>query len=122
VRLSLIQLSAFRRKWDQLKLTDDDLRELEMSIVADPTRPPVMRGTGGLRKVRFAPTASGAGKSGGIRVCYAYLPQFELVYLCAVFAKDEQANLTNEDRNQYRAVLEEFERYLRENWAKGWTP
>jgi hypothetical protein len=50
------------------------------------------------------------------------LPQFELVYLCAVFAKDEQANLTNEDRNQYRAVLEEFERYLRENWAKGWTP
>jgi hypothetical protein len=76
----------------------------------------------GLRKIRFAPGGWGAGKSGGVRVCYAYFPRYGLVYLCAVFAKDGQANLSNEERNEYRTVLEMFERYLRENWTKVWAP
>jgi hypothetical protein len=74
--LSLIQLSEFRNNWNRLKLTDDDLRRLEAEILIDPESPPVMRGTGGLRKMRFAPPSSGGGKSGGIRVCYAYFPEF----------------------------------------------
>jgi hypothetical protein len=56
--LSLIQLSAFRSNWKRLKLTDDDLRALESAILADPAGAPIMRGTGGLRKIRFAPASS----------------------------------------------------------------
>ena len=105
-----------------MKLTDDHLRALESLIAAAPADPPVMRGTGGLRKIRFAPGTGNRGKSGGARACYAYFEEFGLVYLCAVFPKNDKANLSAAERAAYRSVLEAFHRYLRENWKKGWTP
>jgi hypothetical protein len=90
VELSFIQLSAFASNWKRMKLGDDDLRSLESAIAEAPGRAPVMSGTGGLRKIRFA-TQFGSGKSGGARVCYAYFADFHLVYLCAVFPKNEKA-------------------------------
>jgi hypothetical protein len=80
VELSFIQLTAFASNWKRMKLTDDDLRALEFAIATAPDAPPVMRGTGGLRKIRFAPGRARAGKSGGARVCYAYFGEFGLVY------------------------------------------
>jgi hypothetical protein len=122
MRLSFIQLAGFRANWNRLKMTDDDLRDLEAAILAGPSRPPIMRGTGGLRKIRFASERASAGKSGGARVCYAYFAQFDLVYLCAVFLKNEKSNLSHKEKNAYRQLLTEFERYLDLYSRKGWTP
>jgi hypothetical protein len=122
VRLSFIQLSGFLTAWRRMNLTDDDLRSLESAIHEAPHAPPIMRGTGGLRKIRFAAKSSGSGKSGGIRVCYAYFADFGIVYLCAVFPKSAKANLNASERDAYRKILDSFSRYLRENWKKGWTP
>src|SRR5436309_5208414 len=122
VRLSFIQLSGFATNWARMRLTDEDLRALEAAIQKGPARPPVMRGTGGLRKIRFAPAKSSGGKSGGVRACYTYFAEFGLVYLCAVFAKSAKANLTAAECEDFRKVLEAFRRYLRDNWKKGWTP
>lgn len=120
MKLSFIQLSGFAANWGRMKLSDEDLQRLETAISQAPAAPPVMRGSGGLRKLRFA-TSSG-GKRGGARVCYAYFPEFGLVYLCAVFGKNAKANLTAAECAEYRQILEAFRRYLRENWKKGWTP
>ena len=117
--LSLIQLTAFRANWQRLGLTDVDLQALEAAILSGP---PVMRGTGGLRKIRLAGARRAGGKSGGTRVCYAYFPPFGLVYLCAVFPKNEKANLTDTERNAYRQVLARFDQYLRERHQTGRTP
>jgi hypothetical protein len=122
MRLSFIQLTAFRVNWKRLRLTDADLRELELAILDDPSKSPVMSGTGGLRKIRFSGEHSSGGKSGGVRVCYAYFKEFGLVYLCAVFPKNEKANLSNQQRNAYRQLLADFERYLTDYFGKGWTP
>jgi hypothetical protein len=122
-RLSFIQLSAFRTNWNRLKLNDDDLRALESEILSAPEEPPVMRGTGGLRKIRFARASSNTRKSGGMRVCYAYFPRFGLIYLCAIFAKSTKANLTPAEAAAYNVVLKEFSRYLNLNFkTKGLTP
>jgi hypothetical protein len=120
--LSFIQLTSFRVNWRRLGLADADLRELEAAILADPTRPPVMRGTGGLRKIRFSRLGSSAGKSGGARACYAYFEEFGLVYLCAVFPKNEKANLSAKEAGEFRQLLAEFGRYLRQYFQRGWTP
>ena len=40
-------------------------REMETAIAADPTAAPVIPGTGGIRKLRWA--GSGRGKRGGVR-------------------------------------------------------
>jgi hypothetical protein len=54
VRLSFVQLALFSANWKRMSLTDDDLRALEASIACSPDGHPVVRGTGGLRKIRFA--------------------------------------------------------------------
>jgi hypothetical protein len=120
--LSLIQLPAFAATWKRLGLTDADLRSLEAAIVKSPASSPVMARTGGLRKVRFAPHGSGGGKSGGVRVCYAYFSRYGLVYLCAVYPKNEKANLSPAERAAYKRVIDGFDRYLRQWFEKGWTP
>jgi hypothetical protein len=122
MRLSFIQLTAFRVNWKRLGMNDQDLRALETAILEDPSRPPVISGTGGLRKIRFSGQRSSSGKSGGVRVCYAYLREFDLIYLCAVFPKNEKANLSGQEKNAYRKTLADFERYLSEHFGKGWTP
>ena len=122
MRLTLIQLTAFRINWKRLGLRDDDLRKLEVAIMDGPERQPLIAGTGGLRKIRFAGANSSSGKSGALRVCYAYFRGFDLVYLCAVYPKNEAANLTAEEKNAYRRVLEDFSRYLREHFDEGMTP
>jgi hypothetical protein len=122
MRLSFIQLTAFRVNWKRLGLTDADMRALEIAILENPAGPPIMSGTGGLRKIRFSGESSASGKSGGARVCYVYFRQFELVYFCAVFPKNEKANLSKEEKNAYRQLMIQFEQYLARYFEKGWTP
>ncbi len=68
---TLIYASLFVSEWKRLRLPDEDLRYLERAIMARPNVGDVMAGTGGVRKLRFAPPSRSGGKSGGLRVCYA---------------------------------------------------
>ena len=58
---TIIQLSAFAANWRRLGLTDEDLQELEAMLMSRPAGWPAMRGTGGLRKARFAPPVAAHG-------------------------------------------------------------
>ena len=64
-----IELPGFSRAWAALDLGDRDLWALQASILEGPERYPVISGTGGLRKVRFARPGGGRGKRGSYRVC-----------------------------------------------------
>lgn len=112
MRFSLIQLRAFETKWRRAGLGDEDLQALEQAIVARPERGDVVRGAGGLRKVRFAPPSSRRGKTGATRVCYVAYPEYGLVYLVTFFEKKEQANLTPAERNAIKALLARLGRGL----------
>ena len=46
-----VRFPAFTREWERLGLDDSALQALEAEILRDPTRAPVIRGTGGLRKL-----------------------------------------------------------------------
>jgi hypothetical protein len=72
MRLTFVQLSRFAARWSQLRLTDEDLRALEQLLLRNPDAGAVVAGTGGLRKVRFAPPSRHIGKSGAFRIGYAY--------------------------------------------------
>jgi hypothetical protein len=81
--------------------------------MARPTAGAVMAGTGGLRKLRYAPRTRHAGKSGGIRVCYAHFPDFAHLYFVVAFGKDEQPNLTARQKDSIRELLREIDRELK---------
>ena len=111
--LSFVYLGSFRDDWVELGLDETDLEALEKRIIDRPEVGVVMPGTGGLRKVRFAPTKSNKGKSGSERVCYALFPRPGLVLMVVVFSKDDKENLTSSERNEVKAMLIQYETYMK---------
>ena len=105
LRWTLIQLTGFERLWRSQKLPDEDLQALEAAIMRDPAGPPVMRGSGGLRKIRFAPPSYARGKSGAMRVGYVQFPDFARIYLVTLFLKKNQENLSGADRRAISDAL-----------------
>jgi hypothetical protein len=112
VRLTIVQLSTFVADWRRLKLDDEDLRALEGLLLENPEGGAVMSGTGGLRKLRFAPPSRHTGKSGAMRVGYVYFPTAEAAYLVVIFAKNERANVLPAERQTIRSLLERLRKSL----------
>src|SRR5438309_509690 len=88
VRLIFCETSLFTRQITGL-LSDDDLNALQWVLMAKPDRGDLIRGSGGLRKIRWA--GSGRGKRGGLRVIY--YPSSTILFLLA-YPKNEQDDLT----------------------------
>lgn len=101
---TFIQTKEFSKNWEQLGFTDEDLRTLENELLNNPKAGKVIRGTGNLRKYRFALPCKG--KSGSARVCYVDFVIFETIYLITVYSKKEKDNLTKTERNQIKKLLD----------------
>jgi len=78
-------------------LTDVEQEAIVQMIARDPTCGVVLRGTGGVRKLRFG--AGGQGKSGGVRILYYFHSDVMPAYLLTIFAKNEKANLPRKELN-----------------------
>src|SRR5882672_9226395 len=102
MRLTLIQLSTFASKWSKLKLSDEDLRLLEGTLIANPEAGNAIPGTGGLRKLRFAPPTWHTGKRGALRVIYAFIEAGNAVYLFTLYRKNEQSDLSADEKKVFR--------------------
>jgi hypothetical protein len=72
-------------------------------LLKDPESGPVIEGTGGIRKVRFP--IENRGKRGSVRVCYTDFADYEVIYLITAFTKNEQSNLTDEEKNVLRKLV-----------------
>ncbi len=62
-----VETPVFYRRIQQL-MDDDDYAELQLVLAARPDAGKVIKGSGGMRKLRWA--GSGRGKRGGIKWCY----------------------------------------------------
>ena len=89
---------------------DDDLRRLEFDIMMKHDKYPVIQGTGGLRKARFA--FEHRGKSGGVRVCYVDFVVKETIYLITVYSKNQKDNLSKEEKNEIRKLIDVLEKSI----------
>lgn len=87
-----IHTQLFDRKWTSLGCDDYDLSELQKAICANPQKYPVIRGTGGVRKIRFA--LDGRGKSGGARVLYVDFVIHGVIGLLSVYPKNEKEDIS----------------------------
>jgi hypothetical protein len=114
MHLSFVHLSAFAARWKEARLGDDDLRALEHRLLEDPEAGAVMGGTGGLRKIRFAPPSRRSGKSGAYRICYVLFPVTGWAVLFTIFAKSNQANLNASEKAQAKKVIAAMRKRLGE--------
>ncbi len=82
--------------------TDDELRKLQVELIAQPEKGDLIRDTGGLRKVRMS--IGNQGKSGGVRVIY-FLVHAEKIFLILAYAKTVKDSLTSAEKAQLRTLV-----------------
>lgn len=72
-------------------LTDEEYRGLQNYLLKTPDAGKIIKGSGGIRKVRWAP--AGSGKSGGIRVIYYWKNANHEIWMLTLYNKSEQSTL-----------------------------
>ncbi len=92
------------------KLVTRAERTLVVNFLAfNPTSDDLIQGTGGVRKLRWG--LEGRGKRGGARVTYSNHDPAMPLFALTAYAKNERADLIQQDRNDLRkltAMLVEF--------------
>ena len=105
-----VMLPEFDKNWKLFELSDDDLKRLQAELLNDPKIGDVMQGTGGVRKMRFS--LENRGKSGSARVIYIDFAVYEKIYLITAYTKAEKENLTKEQRNAIKHMVEQLKKHL----------
>ncbi len=98
-----IETNEFHRGWKRLGLGEEDLRELQAYLLEHPITGDMIKGTGGVRKLRWA--RPGRGKSGGVRTIYIDFADRETIWLITVLGKNERADLSAEERKEIRRFV-----------------
>jgi RelE toxin of RelE / RelB toxin-antitoxin system len=92
----IVSLSEYESQASPL-LNEDERMAMEFFIACAPESHPVIPGSGGFRKARWA--RRGKGKSGGLRVVYFFLAAPGRIYMAAIYAKSQKETLSAADRN-----------------------
>ena len=103
-------MPIFDKQWRAMGLDDNDLQALQIELLKDPQIGSVIKGTGKLRKMRFA--FPNRGKSGSSRVLYVDFVLAETIYLIFAYPKNEKDKLTDEERNNIKKMIEKIEQSL----------
>lgn len=101
--ITVAELPEYMRRAEKL-LSDAERRDVVDYLAIHPKAGDVMEGTGGIRKLRWG--RGGRGKSGGVRVVYYFHNEAMPLYLLALFAKNEQANLSKAERNELAGLVD----------------
>jgi hypothetical protein len=111
--LKFIELDEFVDDWKSLGFdVEDDLLALNVTIMLNPEGGDVIKGTGGLRKLRFASSESNSGKRGEARVCYVYLKEHFTVLLVLAYPKNEKVDLSADDKKGVAQYIANAKKYL----------
>jgi len=100
----IIETSIFTRQVLHL-LSDDDYRMLQVALANRPRTGAIIKGSGGLRKMRWV--AEGRGKRGGVRVIYYWAAKQEQLLMLFMYPKSQRSDLTPDQVRTLRKIVEE---------------
>ena len=89
-------------------LDDDGYAALQAVLCVHPEAGDVVRGTGGIRKIRSA--MPGRGKRGASRIVYYWLAQADPIYLLTVHAKGAGDDPSAAQRAAWRKAVQAIDR------------
>jgi mRNA-degrading endonuclease RelE of RelBE toxin-antitoxin system len=98
-----VEFPNFTKRVTEL-LADEDYRRLQAALITNPELGDLIRGTGGLRKVRWS--AKGRGKRGGVRVIYYWIPRRDQVLMLVIYPKSARDDLTADERKLLAKLVE----------------
>lgn len=100
-----VELPAFERYRSDY-LDDADFRLLQQLLLLQPHIGDVIKGTGGLRKMRFANALRQKGKRGGMRIIYYWWSAGQQFWLFTLYGKELQDDLTTRQCQALKQLLE----------------
>ena len=104
--MELLETPVFTRQITAL-LSDEEYRRFQFQLAANPAIGSVIKGGGGIRKVRLA--VGSRGKRGGARVIYYWAARKDLILLLYAYPKNVTANMRPKQIAQLaKLVKEEF--------------
>jgi hypothetical protein len=110
----IVSLSAYESQISAL-MDDEERAAMEFFIACGPEDHPVIPGSGGFRKARWA--RRGGGKSGGLRVIYFFAAFFAAeggrIYMASIYAKSRKENLSAADRTVLSRIAGEIKKAMK---------
>ena len=100
---SFVETRLFSRLVEEY-LSDDDYAELQLELMRDPEAGAVIRGSGGVRKLRWA--APGRGKRGGYRVIYFVRRANGVIWMLTMYPKNVADSIPGHILKQIREEIE----------------
>ena len=105
--MKIIETSFFTKKL-KLLLSEEDYRKLQNELILNPKKGKIIKGSGGLRKIRWS--IQGKGKSGGVRVIYYFVGRKDIILMLFIYTKSERDDLSKEQLKILKSLVkEEFE-------------
>ena len=102
--LTVVESPIFQKLWPRY-WDEDERADFASFIALNPEAGSVVRGSGGVRKVRWV--REGTGKSGGVRIIYLARNEAGEVYLLTLYAKSESENIPLSVLKEIRRALED---------------
>ncbi len=87
-------------------MQDDEYRALQEALVNRPETGAIIKGSGGLRKIRWK--LERRGKSGGVRIIYYWMVDNEQIYMLYVYPKGKQDNLSTQQLTLLKTIVERW--------------
>jgi len=85
-------------------LSDDEFAELQTYLHEQPEAGDVIRGSGGVRKLRWA--LQGRGKRGGVRIIYYLKLDDGQIWLLTMYAKNVKETIPTQVLRQIKEVID----------------
>lgn len=98
---TIAELPQYIKRAERL-LSERQRQEVIDFLAENPDSGVLIRGTGGIRKLRWG--REGMGKSGGVRVIYYYHNEAIPLYLLTVFGKGEKSTLSKAEEHELTAL------------------
>ena len=98
----LIETSVFTKQV-QASLSEREYRLLQLHLVMQPDAGELIRGTGGLRKLRWR--LPGGGKRGGARIIYYWRSTADQIFLLFLYPKNVRSTLSPGELRALRKLV-----------------
>jgi len=95
--ITIVELPEFQKSSKNV-LTQKERDELFYYLSQNPTDGDLIKGTGGIRKLRWS--SKGKAKSGGSRIIYFFYNEKIPLFLLTLFSKNQKINLNKSEQEE----------------------